>query len=572
MRKFFLFFLIFIIWGEGHAQFNHNSLQECIDEHSGAYVTLKLSSQEEVQKLLYTYSIERGDIKRVGDQYQVKVWLTQRDLPQFISENLPYEIDEESYSSVTMAPSLSMATTMGQMSYWNRYPTYDLYLEMMQYYQSQYPNLCVLDTILLQTQLNHTILAAKIGRLDDGVENKPAFFYSAAMHGDELCGYVILLRMIDYMLTNQSNPVVSQILDQVDLYICPLENPDGTFPSNNNSVAGSVRYNAQGYDLNRNYPVIGYAQQPQTSFIEIAAMLDFIDRNQIMMAANLHGGAELYNYAWDSYTTYQNPHPDRLWWLEIGNRFLDTVRAHSTYYYFTDEGGITNGGDWYVIYGSRLDCFNYYHQCRDATIEISSSKQTPSSYLPTYWNYLYRSLLNYVLEASYGIVGTVTDSLTHEPLEATVLIVAHDIQQTKVNSMLPSGKYHRPVAAGTYSVNFSAPGYHSKTFTVTVNSQTQQVLNVELAPINDAVDHWTLDRSIQIYPNPVKDLLFVTDNSEIVQKKQISIFNNLGVQVYQSDFDSESIEIEVSQHPAGVYYCVIQAETETVVRKFVKFR
>ncbi|HHT52121.1 MAG TPA: T9SS type A sorting domain-containing protein [Bacteroidales bacterium] len=45
---------------------------------------------------------------------------------------------------------------------------------------------------------------------------------------------------------------------------------------------------------------------------------------------------------------------------------------------------------------------------------------------------------------------------------------------------------------------------------------------------------------------------------------------SLGAQIYQSDFDSESIEIEVSQHPAGVYYCVIQTENETVVRKFVK--
>jgi len=112
MRKFFLFIFLYIILGGGQAQVNYNPLQEWIDEHSGAYVTLKLSSQEEVQKLLYTYSIERGDIKKIGDQYQVKVWLGQRDLPQFISENLPYEIDEESY----LSPALTMATTMGQMS------------------------------------------------------------------------------------------------------------------------------------------------------------------------------------------------------------------------------------------------------------------------------------------------------------------------------------------------------------------------------------------------------------------------------------------------------------------------
>lgn len=40
-----------------------------------------------------------------------------------------------------------MATTVAQMSDWDRYPTHDVYVEMMQAYEDDYPNICNLDTI-----------------------------------------------------------------------------------------------------------------------------------------------------------------------------------------------------------------------------------------------------------------------------------------------------------------------------------------------------------------------------------------------------------------------------------------
>ena len=69
---------------------------------------------------------------------------------------------------------------------------------------------------------------------------------------------------------------------------------------------------------------------------------------------------------------------------------------------------------------------NYFQHCREVTIELSNTKLLPASQLESHWNYNYRSFLNYIEQANYGITGTVTDSLTGEPLKAKVFIQNHD--------------------------------------------------------------------------------------------------------------------------------------------------
>jgi carboxypeptidase D len=36
-------------------------------------------------------------------------------------------------------------------------------------------------------------------------EYEPEFMYTSTMHGDETVGYVLMLRLIDYLLTNYGN-------------------------------------------------------------------------------------------------------------------------------------------------------------------------------------------------------------------------------------------------------------------------------------------------------------------------------------------------------------------------------
>jgi len=570
MKKSILILFTLFLWNSIFSQTNNDQLHLIVKAFPGVYVDVVADSKPEVQKLINDFSIERGDVKQAEDKFNVKIWITLNDVQKFIDKNIPFSIDWESIDYELLSPTLTMATTVAQMASWNRYPTYSVYLQMMSDFQTNFPEFCQIDTILANTARNHAILAAKVGNLTDNVQNKPAFLYSAAMHGDEICGYVLMLRLIDYMLNNQSDPVVSKILNSVDLYICPLENPDGTFPTNNNSVSGSVRSNAGGYDLNRNYPEVNQTQQPTTTIAEINAMLQFIQQKSIIMAGNFHGGAELYNYAWDYWTTAQLQHPDRLWWMEVGWKFYDTLRQYSPATYFTDEGGVTNGGDWYVVDGSKLDCLNYYYQCRDVTFEISATKKTPAANLPNYWNYLYRSLLHYVYESALGFSGTITDSITHTPLEALVFITSHDNNQSCVYSFLPAGKYHRPIKNGTYSVTYSAPGYRSKTFPITVVQDSLQIQNVELVPINHAVNESLLDSYITVYPNPATNFLIIDDQSKTTSLKQVAIFDVKGNLIFETTYSDNSVTVSTENFKSGLYFITIKWDNQLVVRKLIK--
>ena len=295
---------------------------------------------------------------------------------------------------------LGMATTLDDMRRWQSYPTYDVYVEMMHDFVLRYPHLCSLDTIGTTVQGRQLLAVHLFNHSTPSLDALPQFFYTSTMHGDELTGYYLLLRLIDTLLAGyETNPLYHSLLNSVDVCINPLANPDGTYLGGNNTVARSQRYNANNVDLNRNFPdpfgtAPFYARQP-----EVQAMMDYAERNHFLVSANLHGGSEVLNYPWDSFTSFERPHPDEAWWKAVCQRFIDTLRLFSTTL-FTDENdsGYIAGGDWYVISNGRQDYMNYYHDCREMTMELSVTKRLPSEQLETYWRMLQRPMVNYIRE------------------------------------------------------------------------------------------------------------------------------------------------------------------------------
>ncbi|MBQ0129402.1 MAG: T9SS type A sorting domain-containing protein, partial [bacterium] len=79
-----------------------------------------------------------------------------------------------------------------------------------------------------------------------------------------------------------------------------------------------------------------------------------------------------------------------------------------------------------------------------------------------------------------GIHGTVTDSLTEQPIiGATITIEGHDHHGSSVTSH-EVGDYHRPIKGGTYQVTYSANGYHPKTVTLSVNDHETIIQDIKL--------------------------------------------------------------------------------------------
>ena len=307
---------------------------------------------------------------------------------------------------------------------WNSYLSYGDYVTMMEGFPSNAlsDRSCTLvDLGTLSTSNHRRILGV---RLNNGnPEGKPRFLYTSTMHGDEVTGMILMLRLIDELCTSTDSRIVN-LLDNLDIFIFPCTNPDGTYYGGNNTVTGARRYNGNGVDLNRHFPDFDDGAHPDgySSYQEEAQwMMDLAQQYLFTMSANYHGGAEVMNYPWD---TYQPAHPDDAWWQYVCLEYANLAKAvNSSYMTDTESNGITNGYAWYTITGSRQDYMNYYAQCKEVTIECSSTKTPSASQLPNFWNYNHNSMLTFMEEALYGIHGVVTNANTNEP-SRTMTIMA----------------------------------------------------------------------------------------------------------------------------------------------------
>lgn len=364
---------------------------------------------------------------------------------------------------------------------WDSYPTYSAYELMMQQFALDHPDICSLQTIGVLPS-GRKLLAARISDNVGVDEDEPEFLYTSTMHGDETTGYILMLRLIDYLLTNYNvDPRVTEMVNNIDIWINPNANPDGTYAGGNNTVYGAQRYNANYVDLNRNYhdPEDGLHPDGEVWQPETLAFMALAENRSFVMSANFHGGAEVVNYPWDTWPRFA---ADDNWWKYVSHEYADTCQEYSPSDYFTGfDDGITNGYAWYTTSGCRQDYMNYFQQCRESTIEISNTKLVPAYELDNHWNYNYRSLLNYLQQVTYGVHGIVTDSISGEPIEAQVSIFGFDMDSSMVFSSLPVGDYHRLLKAGSYNLTFSAEGYQPRTiYNVAVADKSTLRLDVKL--------------------------------------------------------------------------------------------
>ena len=519
-----------------------------------------------LQSLSRDFSVDRVD-RNADGTFNTRICLSYRDFDNFLAKYIPYTTVPQTRAYVQMAQNYEQMTAS-----WNRYPTYSTYTAMMDTFRTRYPQLCEIDTILSNTPNHHKILCAHISNNLNNNGGKPSVFYISTIHGDEVVGDYMMLRLIDYLLTNyNTNTYVTNLVNNVDIWICPLHNPDGTYYTSNNQINSqnvSIRSNYHGVDLNRSFPWAGQNPTKENEDEpEVQAMMQFMQAHDFTLAANLHGGAEVFNYPWDYWTSWQHSHADADWWNYVGRQYADTCQHyHSTY--MTEEGnGVTEGGDWYVITGSMQDYHNWYLGTRHVTIEVCDSKVLSTNYLPNYWGYAYHSFLNFIGEANHGIHGTVTDSLTGEPLEALVYIANHDLDHSYVETSLPHGDYHRPIKGGQYAVTYSAEGYLPKTIATTVADGQRITQDVQLAK---AVGLEEYESKVTVYPNPARD--FVTVEMAVgTEIANIVLYDMHGRIVGTNNYSPlQPTAINVKDLPAGTYFLhILTTDNREIIRKIV---
>ncbi|MFH0982655.1 MAG: M14 family zinc carboxypeptidase [Planctomycetota bacterium] len=354
------------------------------------------------------------------------------------------------------------------------WPTYSEIGPALQTYETTYPNLCKRYDLGLSVGGRH-LWAIRIS--DDVLveEDEPEFKYIATMHGDEIVGTKMCMMLIDFLLTNYgTDPQATNIVNEVELWIVPLMNPDGYDRSPRS------RYNNNGVDLNRDFPE-GTEGDPNTTAgrqVETAVIMNWSFGRSFTQAANFHGGALVANYPFDNdgMGSVYSPTPDDdmfIWISEEYSQYNLPMWNNPSFYH-----GITNGADWYAISGGMQDWDYRYMGGNEVTIELGNTKEPSASQIPTLWNDNRESMQAYIETTLIGIRGLVTDGVTGSPVLATVRVVGRDHD---VYTDPDVGDYHRMLLPGTYSLTFTAGGYDSETRTnVVVTSGDATRLDVPM--------------------------------------------------------------------------------------------
>ena len=469
----------------------------------------------------------------------------------FILQKYDYKLVER----VTSKGIISAANVNQSMD-WDIYPTYSQYDSIMQSFSKLYPSLCRLDTI--GTSINgKLVLALKISVNAAVDEDKPEVFYTSTMHGDETGGFILMLHLADYLLKNYNvNERVTNLVDNLEIWINPLANPDGTYGTGN-TITSPTRYNANGYDLNRNFPdpfTPNTLKQKET-----LDMIKFMRKHKFVLSANFHSGSEVVNYPWDRWIS--KFHADDSWFNSISRAYADTAHLYAgpEYMNFLDNG-VTRGALWYIVYGGRQDFMTWELHGREVTIELDNQFVTPAPQLTLLWQNNWHSLIGYLENALYGIHGLVRDVNSHTPVPAKVYISGHDKDSSEVYSDTLTGSFVRFMAPGSWNLTFSATGYRDTTINnVTVVSGQKTDLIVDMSPGVSSIEKTKSGTLILLYPNPARDYINALLPDIIAGNINIRIINTIGKLI--SEFPYEAVQgvpllIDIKSLPAGTYIVV----------------
>lgn len=312
----------------------------------------------------------------------------------------------------------------------------------------------------------------------------PEFKYVANMHGNEALGRVLLLHLIDDLVRgfrkNESWSV--RLLTSARIHILPTMNPDGFDSSDTDCVYSQGRFNANGVDLNRNFPDAFDGLKNRQHLVaakreaETTAVMSWLQSETFVLSANLHGGALVASYPYDNSNGGQE--------LVRGASLTpdDDVFVHLAKVYSYNHAsmhlgdhchdgrpfleGVTNGFRWYPLSGGMQD-YNYvWAQCLDLTLEVSCCKFPPAAKLPALWSENKRALLAFVQQVHLGVKGRVLDS-SGMPVENAVVEVKgrENMCPFRTNR---HGEYYRLLLPGNYTFMVTYPGHELLTQTLGV--------------------------------------------------------------------------------------------------------
>uniref|UniRef100_A0A914P3X7 Peptidase M14 carboxypeptidase A domain-containing protein n=1 Tax=Panagrolaimus davidi TaxID=227884 RepID=A0A914P3X7_9BILA len=355
----------------------------------------------------------------------------------------------------------------------------------------EFPELCTLNSIGKSVEGRELWVLVISKNPKHHIPGKPEFKYVANMHGNEVFGREALLRLAKLLLINYgSNEYLTRLVDTTRIHIMPSMNPDGYERAREgDQMVGPGRDNANGIDLNRNFPKrkIGAPVQVQPETLRI---MEWSKSVPFVLSANLHGGTNIVNYPFDDFQHGRSRTGDHDIFVTLAYSY---ARAHSNMYKrgmrcagnggedFSDPPkGITNGAEWYEVSGGMQDWMYLVPGCFEITIETNCAKFPWAKELPQFWNDHKFALIRYMDLIHHTIHGFILDEQTGKGIANATISVN---SRGKILKSYEYGDYWRLITPGTYEVTFDHLHYYPVTKTVTITTDSPSFfLNVTLTP------------------------------------------------------------------------------------------
>jgi murein tripeptide amidase MpaA len=269
------------------------------------------------------------------------------------------------------------------------YPTPEEIEKELKSITAQYPEITKMFSIG-KTSKGRNLWVIKLSNNVKVDDDRPEFKYIANMHGDEIVGREMMLKLIKDLATQYGkDQQVTSLLDRVQIYIMPSMNPDG--------AAASKRGNGKNVDLNRDFPDFSTNDNKDTlegRQLETQAVMNWQKERKFVLSANFHGGAEVVNYPWD---TAAAKFPQEAYVKQLSLEYADLAPYIGASTAF--DNGITNGYAWYEVNGGMQDWSIYFRKDLQLTIEVSNDKWPAYTMVDYYYNQNKAALLRFIERA-----------------------------------------------------------------------------------------------------------------------------------------------------------------------------
>ncbi len=411
------------------------------------------NDQSELAKLAELHL--NGDVYPNGEAL---LFVIPSELEKIKSIGLRYKIEREDLNEFSRNFWQSMDPTR------EAYHTYAQIVALADSLATTFPDIC--EKHMFGTSVQGRELGAL--KISDNVsldENEAEVMFDGGIHGDEVgCAENCIRFARDLCLEYNNNPDITYLVDNREIWIYYMVNPDGR-------VADS-RYNANGVDLNRDggYMWDGWGNSSGAfSQIESKALRDATYGRQFVVHTTYHSGTEYISCPW-SYRADQCPDFGHI--LQLAGVYSST----STYPNLEFGQGCTG---MYPINGSTKDTNYGAAGAISWSMEISYLKHPATSQIQLYYQRNVPAMLAMIEYSGYGLEGIVTDVNTGDPVTAAVFI--NDYFPTYTDPAV--GDYHKYVLPGTYDITIVANGYETQTITdVTVTTNSSTATDFQLTP------------------------------------------------------------------------------------------